>query len=53
MVLKNILMIDKKNPVTLSKMIKAIGITFEENQKPDTEILTFRYTSDPGCVYLQ
>lgn len=44
---------DKKNPVTLSKMIKAIGITFEENQKSDTEILMFRYTSDPGCVCLK
>lgn len=43
---------DKKNPVTLSKMIKAIRIMFEENQESDTEILMFRYTFDPGCVHL-
>lgn len=50
LVLKNILVMDKNNPIMFNKMIKRVDITFEENQKSGTEILMFRYTPDPGCV---
>ena len=31
-------------------MIKEVDLMFEENQKSDTEILTFRYAPDPAWV---
>lgn len=50
LVLKNILVMSKNNPIIFNKMIKRVDITFQENQKSGIEILMFRYTTDPGCV---
>lgn len=50
LVLKNILVADKKNPITLNKMIKGVDFIFKEDQKSDPKILTFRYVPDTGCM---